>query len=148
MHSVQLSLPGICICTKSLQREAYRHFTCMKNEWKVSSLPRHICRMQKSLCAPLRPLHPIAAFPLSLECCFWTGGCSQVRLGSFSHITSGRTRVNGLKLYQGMFRLGIKKKIFTEGVVRIWNRLPRAAVKSPSLKMFKIHVDVAPVGRV
>lgn len=47
-----------------------------------------------------------------------------------------------------MFRLGIKKKIFTEGVVRIWNRLPRAAVKSPSLKMFKIHVDVAPVGRV
>jgi len=35
------------------------------------------------------------------------------------------------------------KKFFTERVFRYWNRLAGAVVESPSLGVFKKHVDVA-----
>ncbi|KFR08744.1 hypothetical protein Y956_01128, partial [Nipponia nippon] len=50
---------------------------------------------------------------------------------------------NGLKLKEGRFRLGIRKKFFTVRVVKHWNRLPREGVDAPSLEVFKARMDEA-----
>ena len=70
------------------------------------------------------------------------GDCSESGAGLFSLLTGDGMRGNGLNLLQGKFRLDIRKKLLTEGVVKHWNRLPRVTVESPSLHVFKNHLDV------
>jgi len=50
---------------------------------------------------------------------------------------------NGLKLHQGKFRLGIRKKLFPELGFKHWNNTPQGVVVAPSLSVFKKHLDNA-----
>ena len=53
-----------------------------------------------------------------------------------------------MKLYQGKFRLDIRKRFFAERVVGHWNRLPRKVFVAPSLSEFKECLDNVSYGLV
>jgi len=39
--------------------------------------------------------------------------------------------------------LDVRRKFFTQGVVRHWNRLPKEVVDAPSMEAFRARLDVA-----
>ena len=46
-----------------------------------------------------------------------------------------------VKLKEGGFRFDVRKKFFTQRVVRCWHRLPREVVDVPSLETFRARLD-------
>ena len=69
------------------------------------------------------------------------GGCQEDGTGLFSLVPSERTRGNETILEDGNFHLNMRKNSFTVLVSEQWDRLPGDAVESPSLEIFKTHVD-------
>ena len=65
----------------------------------------------------------------------------------FTWVHSDRTKGNSFKLRQGRFRLDIRRKFLTQGMVMHWTRLPKEVVDAPSVDAFKNRLDVA-LGRL
>jgi len=69
------------------------------------------------------------------------GGRQMDEARLFSVVCSDRTRSNGLKLELRKFRTNMWKNFFMVKVMELWNRLPREVVESPSMEIFKTHLD-------
>jgi len=70
------------------------------------------------------------------------GGCPEDGSRLFSVVLSNWTRGKGAKVKHRMSQLNLRKNFFTLRVMEHWNRLPREVVISPSLEIFKTHLEV------
>ena len=59
----------------------------------------------------------------------------------FSVVHSDRTRNNGLKLECRKFYTNVQNNFFMVRVMEHWNRLLRDVVESPSMEIFKTHME-------
>jgi len=76
------------------------------------------------------------------------GGCQDNGSRRFSVVPHGRKRVNGHKLKHRTFRLNMRKNFFPLRVTEHWHRLPREAMESPSVEIFKTHLDAVLCSRL
>jgi len=72
---------------------------------------------------------------------YLNSGCQEDGAKFFSVVPSDRTRGNGQTLKHRKFHLNTRKNFFPLRVTEHWNRLPREFVESPSLEIFKTHLD-------
>ena len=61
----------------------------------------------------------------------------------FTWSDSDMKRENVFKIKEGRFRIDMKRKFFTQTVVRHWHMLPREAVNVPSLEALRARLDGA-----
>jgi len=74
-------------------------------------------------------------------CKYLKCGCQEDGAKLFSVVPSNRTRDNGHKMKHRKFRLNMRKNFFPPRVTEPWNRLPREAMESFSLEIFKTCLD-------
>jgi len=68
--------------------------------------------------------------------------CKEDGARLFSVVPSDRIRGDGHKVKHRRCLLNIRKHFFPVRVVEHWHRLPREVVESPSLEIFRTHLNV------
>ena len=66
----------------------------------------------------------------------------------FTQSDSDRKWGNGFKIKEGRFGLDVRRKFFTQRMMRHWHRLLRETVDVPSLEVFETWLDGALVSLV